>query len=302
MKCRLVMNPGSRSGRGQRLWKIWGERLQSAGCDLERCLTESLDHARALAQESRGVDVVVAVGGDGTINAVMDGVMKSDQPGLALGVLYSGTSPDFCRFHGIPLDPDAAVSALLTGRQRRVDVARITYNGPGCESVTSHFGCGSNIGLGAAIARMANRMRRFLGDGLGTGLAAVAALFSVSPTDLIIECDGEIHELRRNNNLSILKNPFIASGLKLDIGLQPDDGQLCAVAVSGKSPAGLLRTLPGFYTGSAMRNPAVLGWKCQRIVVRGPAKTEVEFDGDPRGFLPATVEILPRALPLLGVP
>lgn len=302
MKCRLVMNPGARSGRGQRLWRIWGERLQSAGCEVERCLTESLDHARALAQESRGFDAVVAVGGDGTINAVLDGILKSGQAELALGVLYSGTSPDFCRFHGIPLDPDAVVSALLTGRRRRVDVARITYAGPGREAVTAHFGCGSNIGLGAAIARMANRTRRFLGDGLGTGLAAVTALLSVAPADLVIECDGEIHELRRNNNLSILKNPFIASGLKLDIGLRPDDGQLCAVAVSGKKPAGLLRMLPGFYTGNAVRNPTLLVRKCRRIAVRGPAATEVEFDGDPRGFLPATVELLPRALSLLGAP
>ena len=78
------------------------------------------------------------------------------------------------------------------------------------------------------------------------------------------------------------------------------DGALCVVAVSGKSPAGLLRTLPGFYTGRAVRDPAVQVWRCRRIVVRGSATTEVEFDGDPRGFLPVMVEILPRSLTILG--
>jgi diacylglycerol kinase family enzyme len=267
---------------------------------VERCLTESLAHAVELARDSRGVDGVVAVGGDGTINAVLDGVLQSGRSDLSMGVLYSGTSPDFCRFHGIPLEPEAAVRALLSGRQRLVDVARIAFRDRADAPVTAHFGCGSNIGLGAAIARRANRMRRFLGDGLGTGLAAVVALLRVPARDLTVEGEGQAHELPQCNNLSILKSPFMASGLKLDLGLRPDDGELCAVAVSGKHPAGLLRLLPGFYTGRAVRDPALRVWRCRRLVVRGPAATEVEFDGDPRGFLPATVEILPKSLILLG--
>ncbi len=300
MKLRLVMNPGSRSGRGRNLWRIWDNLLRSAGCETECCPTESLAHARDLARNGRDADAVVAVGGDGTINAVLDGILQSGRSDWAMGVLYSGTSPDFCRFHGIPVEPAAAVRALLNGRRRRVDAARITLAGSDGIPVTSHFGCGSNIGLGAAVARMANRMRHFLGDGVGTGLAVIAALLRVPPENLTIECDGEVHELRRCNNLSILKSPFIASGLKLDLGLRPDDGALCVVAVSGKSPVGLLRTLPGFYTGRAVRDQAVQVWRCRQIVVRGPTTTEVEFDGDPRGFLPATVEILPRSLILLG--
>jgi diacylglycerol kinase family enzyme len=300
MILRLVLNPGSRSGRGQKLWRVWDALLQAAGCQVERCLTENLTHAVALARDSQGVDGVVAVGGDGTINAVLDGVLQSGRSDLSMGVLYSGTSPDFCRFHGIPLEPQAAVRALLSGRRRPVDVVRITFRNRDGAPVTAHFGCGSNIGLGAAVARRANRMRRFLGDGLGTGLAAVVALLRVPAGDLLVEADGRVHELPRCNNLSILKSPFIASGLKLDLGLQPDDGELCAVAVSGKRPAELLRLLPGFYTGRAVRDPSVRVWRCRRLVVRGPMATEVEFDGDPRGFLPATMEILPRSLLLMG--
>jgi diacylglycerol kinase (ATP) len=300
VKLRLVMNPGSRSRRGRKLWRTWEALLQSAGCEVERCLTESLGHAFELARDNPGADAVVAVGGDGTINAVLDGVLQSGRSDVALGVLYSGTSPDFCCFHGIPVEPEAAVHALLNGRRRRVDAARISFSGHDGAPVTAHFGCGSNIGLGAAIARRANRMRRFLGDGLGTGLATVAALLRVPAETLTVECDGDLHELRHCNNLSILKSPFMASGLRLDLGLQPDDGWLCVVAVCGKSPTGLLRILPGFYTGRAVHDPAVRVWRCRRVVVRGPVVTEVEFDGDPRGFLPATVEILPRTLILLG--
>ncbi len=299
-KFRLIMNPGSRSGQGQRLWKTWQSLLHSNRCMLECVPTESLDHARELARTGSGFDAVVAAGGDGTINAVLDGVLLSGNPDLAMGVLYSGTSPDFCRFHGIPLDPDAAVHALLNTRPKPVDVARITCADRNGTPVTSHFGCGCNIGLGAAVARTANRVRRMLGDSLGTGLAVLAALFHETPVTLTVEHDGIQRTLQNANNLSILKNPFIASGLRLDIGSQSDDGRLTAVAVCGQGPFGLVRTLPGFYTGRAVHDPAVWIQPCRRIVVQGPT-VELEYDGDPHGYLPATVEILPRALKVLGV-
>ena len=299
MRCRLVMNPGSRSGRGRRLWRTWEARLAAAGCELDPCVTTDLHHARELARENGGADAVIAVGGDGTINAVMDGVLQSGRPGLAMGVLYSGTSPDFCRFHRIPLQPDAAVHALLN-RRRRVDAARITCADGHGRTVTAHFACGANIGLGAAIARRANRLRRFAGDLPGTGWAAIMALLRVPAAHLIAEADGAVLDLPRCANLSILKNPHMASGLRLDVGREPDDGLLSLVAVTGKSRTGLLCMLPGFYTGRAASRPEVQVRACRRVVVRGPATTEVEFDGDPRGFLPAEIEIRPRALHLLG--
>lgn len=217
-----------------------------------------------------------------------------------MGVLYSGTSPDFCRFHGIPVDPCAAVTALLDGRRRRVDIARIMFIGAEGKPETSHFGCGANIGLGAAVARRANRWRRYLGDGAGTGLAAVWALLGMPTVNLELEIDGTAVRVPRCNNLSILKSPFMASGLKLDVGLRPDDGALCMVSVAGKNPVGLLRTLPGFYTGRAARDPSVRVWRGRRAVVRGLAPAEVEFDGDPRGFLPVTVDLVQGGLLLLG--
>ncbi|MBP7275383.1 MAG: hypothetical protein KBA51_04185 [Kiritimatiellae bacterium] len=294
-----MMNPGSRSGRGRRLWPIWEKLLSSSGCELEPCITTDLDHARELARECRGADAVIAVGGDGTINAVLDGVLQSGRADLAMGVLYSGTSPDFCRFHRIPLQPDAAIRALLD-RQRRVDAARITCADGHGRMVTAHFACGANIGLGAAIARRANRLRRVAGDIPGTGLAAIAALLRVPAANLTVETDGAVLDLPRCANLSILKNPHMASGLRLDIGREPDDGLLSLVAVTGKSRIGLLQMLPAFYTGRAARRPDVRVCACRRAIVRGPATAEVEFDGDPRGFLPAEIEILPRALNLLG--
>ena len=80
MKYRLIMNPASRSGRGRKLWRTWESYLRDAGCRVECCHTEGMNHARNLARDCDDADAVVAVGGDGTINAVLDGILQSRRP------------------------------------------------------------------------------------------------------------------------------------------------------------------------------------------------------------------------------
>jgi len=299
MKYLLVMNPGSRAGRGRKLWQVWDSRLRQAKADFECACTEGVGHAVDLARSSQ-TDVVVAVGGDGTINEVLDGVIQSGNGSLRMGVLYSGTSPDFCRFHRIPIEPTRAVAALLSGQTREVDAVSIEFRDGSGNERTAHFGCSCSIGMGATVAGFANRWRRRLGDTLGTGIGVIKAIALNMRVDLVLEIDGEARQIDSVNHLMIAKNPFIASGLRLNLDLLPDDGDLYLVAVHGKGRLGLLRTLPGFYTGSACADPSLLVTKCTSVSVRCDRRADIEFDGDPRGYLPARIEILPKALKLIG--
>lgn len=296
----LVRNPGSRGGRGRRLWSAWEQGLREAGAPFRFAETEGPGHARELARGAEPGETVVAVGGDGTINEVLDGVVASGDAGRRMGVLYSGTSPDFCRFHGIPTEPGAALERLLTGSAWSVDVARIEYTGPGGANEVAHLGCSSNIGMGAAIARRANRWRPYVGDVPGTALAALRAFASNPRVDLDLEVDGEPLHLEAVNNLSIVKNPYLASGLRLRLDVRPDDGWLWLAALSGLGRVGLCRVLPGFYSGNAAASHRLLLQRCKRVSVRCAGVQEVEFDGDPHGSLPCRVELLPRALRLVG--
>ena len=300
MRLLLVMNPGSRSGRGRRLWEGWERGLKSMGVDYSCARTERVGHAFELARGAQGVDAVVAVGGDGTINEVLDGVMQSGHPALAMGVLYAGTSPDFCRFHGIPVDPAAALEALLGREPEPVDVGRITYGLPegGCR--VAHFGCSCNIGMGAAIARRANARRRWLGDAVGTGTALLQTMAEGARVDAELELDGAPLALRELNNISVVKNPFLASGLKLNLDVRHDDGSLWMVAIHGRSRTGMLGLVPALYTGEASAAPGVVARRCRSITIRARERCEVEFDGDPRGLLPVSIEAVHRGLLLRG--
>lgn len=292
---RLIINPSSRSGRGRSRRSFWLRELERRKVPFAVSETGGPGEAVTLARDAAEA-VVVAVGGDGTINEVLDGVLQSPTP-KTMGVLYAGTSPDFCRFNNIPFrDPAAALDTLLRGRTSRIDAARITCaEGP----ATAHFGCGCNVGLGASVAAFANKSRRFLGDVPGTALGLLGAVFRHTRFAAHLTLDGASLDIADVNHILVLKNPHIASGLTLNLPLSPDDGTLTLLAVHGLSRPALLGLLPSFYTGNAALHPAVFARNCRSVTIDTNPRQTVEFDGDPRGHTPVAIELLPCALNLI---
>lgn len=251
-------------------------------------------HATVLAREACE-PVVVAVGGDGTISEVMDGALQSPIP-KTMGVLYAGTSPDFCRFHRIPFsNPAAALDVLLQAHTRTIDAVRMTRT----DSPTAHFACGCNVGLGARVAAFANAHRRHLGDAPGTALGLLLAVLNQQRFTAHLMLDGAPFTFTGVNHILILKNPHIASGLKLNLPRTPDDGHLTVLVLHGLSRLALLRLIPAFYSGHAVNNPALFRRNCQTLTLVTEPRQAVEVDGDPRGETPFEIQLLPRVLPLI---
>jgi len=318
--------PGSRSaprGRGRA-----GDRRPAHE------YTRDLDDARMIALRAlaAGHDPIVAIGGDGTINRVLNALMEhagrlpAGSAAPRLGVLYAGTSPDFCRFHGLPTDPENAVARLRQGESRAIDVCRSEHCDAQGAIRAAFFASSSNIGLGAGIASRANRLRPRLGDAAGTALASVLTIAGRRPQRVRLLLDGRPREIPALLNLTVGKNPYLAGGLKLDLPASPDDGRLFVFAVCGIGRLGLLAALPRIYSGAIARDPRFLLTRAERVRVepaegarrwaggrardaaeagRGPAGAPApswptEFDGDPAGWCPAEIRVLPRAVQLIG--
>ncbi|MFA6716655.1 MAG: diacylglycerol kinase family protein [Victivallales bacterium] len=302
MKYRLIMNPSSRSGKGRLLWDTWLAQLNAYEVDYEAFVSESIEQCVSLAREDGNFNVAVAVGGDGTVNAVLNGIAGSENKELQLGVLYSGTSPDFCAFHNISIKPEKAVKALVENKCREVDLAEIEYVNVSGRKVTGYFACSCNIGLGRDVAETANRIRKYAGDKLGTGLALAKTVLKGKKYNFQLKINSESYFFESANHLAIIKNPFIASGLKLNFALAPDDRQLGVWVLSGFSRLGMLKLFPGLYNGSAGRegNGIFRDMTHGPIELTGPAGLGIEFDGDHHGYLPLRVRIAERKINLRG--
>ena len=303
MKYRLIMNPSSRSGKGRLLWETWFAELNAAEVDYEFFISESIEQCEKLACEAGDFEVVVAVGGDGTINAVINGAARNPDENLQMGVLYAGTSPDFCKFHGLELNPDNAVDLLLSGECQDIDIVEIDHIDVNGNEKRSYFACSCNIGLGREVAETANKIRRYAGDKPGTALALVKAILKGHKYDFKLNFESEICSLYSSNHLAIIKNPYIASGLKLDLELMPNDRKLGVWALSNFSRLGMFKLFPQFYTGKAGRGGKGIYARVtdEEIELLEPAGTSIEFDGDYHGQLPLKARIADKKIRLRGI-
>ena len=304
MEYHLIYNPTARSGRSKTDFNMIVERLRGKDIDFEYTLTkkkdEAIDIARGITNDR--ASVVVAVGGDGTMGEVITGIIqqpKDKQP--ILGVLHIGTSPDFPRYHGIPIPPAAAVDFLLKAKPTPIDVGKITYWDFAKEKQqTSYFGCNANIGLGPMIAsKYGNRYRTLLGDFGGTLLATLVSLAQNKNSKVIIETEAGWQELDNLINLTVGKDPFLASGMRIPIDIACDDGKLFYMALQSRSKVKLLTQLPRLYSGNILDFPGASFGRCRKMKISSKDLSLIEFDGDVRGRLDATVEIMPRAIRVL---
>lgn len=275
MRYFLIMNPGSRSGRSQSWFSRLHKGLQERNIEYQYAVTKSLDDAYELsaAANEQGFDVIVAVGGDGTINRVLNGFYQEDgtlKSQAILGVIYTGTSPDFCKSYGIPLNKEAALDALYSVNVRSIEVGRIEFS-----DHVKYFVCCANIGLGAMLADLANSgIRRRLGDWSGTFVSLLRTLKRYRPIDIMVNG----RKLEHLYNLSIGKTYYIASGLKIKNNLNALEKRFYLLPVQNK----ILYHLWCLYSGKAMP----LAYE-QEIQIDGNGR--VEFDGDSGGYLPCKI-------------
>ncbi len=320
MRYFLIINPGSGGEKSrEKLDKILST-LNERSIEFDYKLTDSLEDAYNLSVmgNKNGYDVILAVGGDGTINRVINGFY--DQLGrrisaAKLAVIHTGTSPDFCKSYNVPLDMDQAINIALVGKNKKILIGKISHTceceknldgqplGEKKENVqTSYFACCANIGLGASVARGANSgIRKYLGDFAGTFLSLIRTLLNYKPNNFTVSFDGQKQVLENLYNLAVGKTTYIASGIKVKNDLSSAEGRFYNLIIKEISIANLTSVIRRIYSGKRFANNNTMSLQYARVIeVYGNGRNpELEFDGDPRGFLPCVIEAAVDPLELI---
>lgn len=278
MKYLILVNPSSNGGRALKKWREYAALVP----ECKAVILENIEQARELAENASGFDAIVACGGDGTVNAVANGVMTNPDTDLKFGVLYAGTSPDFCLFHHIPVETTAAAACLERGNVREIEVLQANGN---------YFFCSCNTGMGANVAAIANRMRPMLGNRPGTFFALLWNILKAKKYNYTV--NGEL--IANCNHLLITRMPYIAGGLKLNLP-EMQAGQYAVWYLQDISLCGWLKLLPSLYQGKAAGKVKICS---EHIMVSASEPVRVEYDGDPHGTLPLKINLAERKLKLI---
>jgi diacylglycerol kinase (ATP) len=297
----LVVIANPRAGRGQ-----VGEELP----ELERQLlarrlahrireTEGPGHAVELTREAlrKGTRFVVAVGGDGTVQEVVNGMLEGDRPvadEAVLGVVAAGSGSDFVRTFGLPGDAARAVRHLEGDRLYRIDVIRAEYR-DGDSTRVRYVANIAEVGLGAEVVRRAGglprrlgRSRYFWGFWLSVG--------RFRPCRISVGVDRKSFE-GVANNVVVANCQFYGGGMKISPRSYPGDG-LIDVQISTGPKSEAFTLIPKIYRGEHVPHPHIKELRGRQVQVVAERPLPVEGDGEVLGTTPVTFTVLPEVLAL----
>ena len=261
-----------------------GERLAAAAADL-------------------GHDRVIAVGGDGTVHEVINGLMSGSAPGTPppmLGVVPAGSGNDLARSLRLPLAPLEALPVALGDRTRPLDLGVAT-----CDGMRRHFHAAGGTGFDAQVAfTMAGRRRGWQRGRAGYFLSTLNELRRYHNSELRIRLatpDGARQLEGRFLFVAFANGPYYGGGMRICPDASNRDGMLDVCMVGDISRLGAVKELPGIYRGAHVNHPLVELVRVIEMRIEGPAGTRVHLDGEPLGMLPVEVAIRPAALQVAAV-
>jgi diacylglycerol kinase (ATP) len=305
MKTKIIVNPMANKGNCGKRWpRIRAELERNLGplAAGDIVMTNARNHATVLARDavSAGYGRLVSVGGDGTFNEVLNGVIAHDRlitPDLVLAQMPAGTSNEICRSFG-QLSLSEAGQAIASGQTREIDVFRTHARGYEQAEVTRYGSIVTMIGVAATISWRAQRvpLLKRLGPVSYIIMSAITAL-TYDGCQYRVRIDDDDEQSLPMWSVLVCSFEGVGGGLMLAPGADPADGRLDVVTVGelGRWES-LTRVIPKLGDGSYLAHPAVSRRHATRITIESDRQVRADVDGESIGQLPISVALLPFRL------
>jgi YegS/Rv2252/BmrU family lipid kinase len=264
--------------------------------------TRHRGHAAELACSAAEAEpyAILAAGGDGTLNEVLNGILASgstSDPAPALGAIPLGTGNDFARLCGCDGSPES-IRDCVCCKPRPTDVGRVVCRDEQGSPIERHFINHASVGMGPAVVQRLEQGGRSLGPSLTYLKAILQTFFTHRPEAISVRCDGALRE-ERVRVFAVLNGRSFGSGIHVAPQGRPDDGAF-STFLAGEVPLPkFLLHLQTAKAGRMIRDPKVVYGGATRIEIASPLACRIELDGEHAGFLPATIEILPARIGFL---
>ncbi|HEY0726684.1 MAG TPA: diacylglycerol kinase family protein [Pyrinomonadaceae bacterium] len=305
----VIINPSSASGSTGEAWPRVASDLRSEFGAFQTAFTKVRGDAAMIAADAarKGIKLIIACGGDGTVSEVANGILASGKD-AELGILPSGTGGDFRRSLEIPTGSRAAAQVLRTGRTRRIDVGRISFvDHDGGEAMRYFVGV-TSCGLSTKVIQRVKaggpdwlpaNTPRWLGGRVSFGASLLQTAMRTEATRLLVQLDDAHERHLLVATLCIANARYFGGGMKIAPDAKLTDGKFDVVGVGDLGAMKIFTSAPRVYLGSHLSMPEVSHALARKVTVRPAergATVDLEVDGELPGRLPATFQIIPEAL------
>jgi YegS/Rv2252/BmrU family lipid kinase len=310
MSAFVVVNPRSGNGRTGREWRAIERALGQAYPHMSVAFTRMRREATQLVRNAlrEGHHEIIAIGGDGTINEAVNGFFDINgaiSPDAVFGYVTSGTGGDFRKTFGVAEGADAAVAHLKSAPVRAIDVGKLSCLTRDGEPQIRYFANIASFGLSGMVADSVNRapIAKLFGGSFAFAFHSAVDMLTYRQHIVRIIVDGDYDEIAPISTVAVANGRFFGGGMHVAPSAAIDDGYFDVVIMGAAPKKQMLADMKLIYTGEHIANPNVRVMRGRKVVAVPVAETRgravlIETDGESAGRLPATFEILPRALNL----
>ncbi|MEI7498978.1 MAG: diacylglycerol kinase family protein [Bacteroidota bacterium] len=300
----MIVNPNAGVKKGTKDWPGIQNLLRKEQVDFESQTTTSRGHAIEITKEfiSYGYRNICVVGGDGTLNEVLNGIMNQQTvptADITLGMIPVGTGNDWCRMFNVPFDYLKAIHVLKRKKTFLQDSGKVTYYHKE-DKVVRYFMNVAGMGYDALVNKKTNLLKE---KGKGGPLIYLyfvfASLFQFKFIDAVIEVDGKMVFKGEIFSMNVGICKYNGGGMMQVPFAIPDDGLLDLTLIKKTGKWMVVRYAHKLFDGTLVDLPIVATFKGENIRIRSTGKLFLETDGESLGHTPFTFEILPRCIKIV---
>lgn len=299
-KTKLIVNPVAGNNNAYKNWPDVNRLIQNSLGELSAEFTTGPLDATRIARQAllAGYENIVAMGGDGTLNEIVNGFFNGGKlinPEANLGVIPMGTGADWMKTVDITDDIEQAVARIEQNSPHKCDLGLITLDSEG-EPFSRYFLNIGDAGFGGALVGIVNQSTKALGAFFAylIGLLKTLAVYQNKPVQ--IKIDDSFEKEMRINSVTVANGQYFGGGMWIAPKAKIDDGLFEIIIVGDINRREALANIHRLYNGTLANHPKVTYLQGKRVSLNSEMDVLIEADGEQVGKLPATFEIIPAAL------
>ncbi len=299
----VIVNPNAGNGKGKKDWHIISDLLKKENLPHSVRFTERKGHAIIFTMDgiAAGYRNIITVGGDGTLNEVVNGVFTGNTcpaTDITLALIPVGTGNDWGRMFGIPLDYEKAVKIIGEGKKMLHDIGMIRYS-DALSDTKRYFINIAGLGFESIVVRRTNIQKDKGHSGkLIYFYNLLMSLLSYKNTKAEINIDGK-SIMADVFSINVGNGKYCGGGMRQTPDALPNDGFLDVTIINGMGKFEIIRNLKILYDGTILNHPKINGYRCKNIKVSSDSILYIEADGESLGHTPAEFSILPSCLNII---
>ncbi len=299
-----VANPAAANGRARRRAEALHDFLAKNGVPTTFRFTRGPGDATRVARDAvrTGADVVLAIGGDGTLNEVVNGFLPArseSPPKTALAIAPLGTGTDFAKTVGQSADSREVLGRLRTNRRRTIDAGRVEFPDLSGRPTSRHFLNIAEFGSGGAVVERVNRTTKILGGRTSFLLAILRVLPKYVNRRVTWRLDDGRTGEGVANNFVVANGRYFGGGLMPAPEAELDDGLLDVVIFGDIDWSFVKKHLKDLRRGAHLGLPEIAFHRARAVETTTSGGVFLDLDGELVGTDPTRFEVVPRAIDLL---